>query len=201
MTQVVSLRLGDLELDLAASPEAPPVLAGLRLGGRTLIESVSGRARLPLVELQTCGRGREGTAGKRHVDGPAGREQRYVSHTLTRSSQGDRLEVLSRGGDGLEVRPTIISRGGIPVLRLVHEVRNGSQTTIELEHVSSFAASGMLARQGGWEPVALWTSTNPWSGEGRWHSSTLEQAGLVDVGMVDFGQVGTKNRVARTSTG
>jgi alpha-galactosidase len=200
MTQSESLRLGDLELELATSRDAPPALAALRLGGRTLIESASGRVRLPLVELQTDGHGREGSAGKRHVDGPAGRALRYVSHHVMRSSHGDRLEVLSRG-DGLEVTSTLTVRDGIPVLRLVHEVQNIGDSTIELQHVSSFAASGVLARHGDWESVALWTAANPWSGEGRWRTGTLEESGLVDVGMVAFGQVGTKNRIERTSTG
>jgi pimeloyl-ACP methyl ester carboxylesterase len=78
----------------------------------------------------------------------------------------------------------------VPVLRAWAEV-TAREAPVVLEHVSSFAAGGLWGRaEPGWaEEVSLWTAANPWSGEFRWSRATLAQHGLVDVGMVAFGQM------------
>jgi len=80
-----------------------------------------------------------------------------------------------------------------------------AEAEIVLEHVSSFAMTGVAAALGAaedWEHrVSLWSARNPWSGEHRWSGHTLGDLGLYDVGMTRYGQTGTKNRVALTSAG
>lgn len=80
-----------------------------------------------------------------------------------------------------------------------------AEADVVLEHVSSFAMTGVAAALGAaqdWEHrIELWSARNPWSGEHRWSRQVLGDLGLVDVGMTRFGQTGTKNRVALTSAG
>ncbi|MET9242534.1 glycoside hydrolase family 36 protein [Nonomuraea sp. NPDC003709] len=174
----------DLVLDLTAG--APPRL--LAIGPFR----GNGRSALPVVQIEVTGRGRSGTSGKRHVDGL---KLRYESHR----AEDERLTIHS-GGDGVSVTTVFQAVG--PVLEQVIEqvvgqvVRCWSTVTatdeLVLEHVSSFAFAGLP-----WD-LTVWSARNPWSGEFRWSGRPLE---LHDVGMTRFGQTGTKNRVALTSTG
>ncbi|MEU1184584.1 alpha-galactosidase [Streptomyces sp. NPDC005820] len=171
------------------------------------------RCALPLVEVQAAGGGRVGTSGKRHVDGAAAQALRYAGHEEVRERAaggcgGDLLTLrvhLADESTGLRVTAVCRVREGLPVLRAEAQVKNTGDAPLTLEYVSSFALSH-LARELGdgrrWEDgLALWTAANPWSGEFRWSRATLAERGLYDVGMVAFGQTGSKNRVALTSTG
>ncbi|TDT97475.1 alpha-galactosidase [Streptomyces sp. 846.5] len=162
------------------------------------------RAAVPLVEIQTAGSGRVGTSGKRHVDGAAARAQRLLDTEEVKEAGLRRLLVRSSDPDtGLSVVVTLTLFDGIPALRVESELLNTGLRPLTLEYVSSAALSG-LARDipGRWEQgLTWWTAANPWSGECRWTGSTLAEAGVYDVGMTAFGQTGSKNRVALTSTG
>ncbi len=133
------------------------------------------------VQVEVVGSGRRGTAGQRHVDGL-------------------RLDADGRG-EGLRVEVHRERCGR--VLRCWTTVT--AETDIVLEHVSSFAMTGVAAALGAdrdWEHlVSLWSARMPWSGEHRWSGRALGDLGLHDVGMTRFGQTGTKNRVALTATG
>ncbi|MEV0399603.1 alpha-galactosidase [Actinoallomurus sp. NPDC050550] len=166
---------------------------GVRLAG---INRPS-RAALPLVEIELAGHGRAGTAGGRHVDGQVSRRLRPVGH-----DKGDgTLSVRMRDPEtGLRVVAHYELRG--QVLRSWTELTAEQEVTVE--HVSSFVCSGVATTLGVrvWErELELWTAHNPWSGEYRWSGSFLAELGLYDVGMVRFGQTGTKNRLSRTGTG
>ncbi|GAA4629606.1 hypothetical protein GCM10023196_051610 [Actinoallomurus vinaceus] len=166
---------------------------GVRLAG---INRPS-RAALPLVEIELTGHGRTGTAGGRHVDGLASRRLRWVGHE---EGEGT-LAIRMRDPDtGLRVVARYELRGA--VLRASAELTAEREVTVE--HVSSFVCSGIATALGtlDWErELELWTAHNPWSGEYRWSGAPLGRLGLYDVGMVRFGQTGTKNRLSRTGTG
>ncbi|MCG5218053.1 glycoside hydrolase family 36 protein [Streptosporangium sp. KLBMP 9127] len=157
--------------------DGPPRL--LAIGGLACDD----RAALPVVEIEVTGIGRSGTAGNRHVDGV---RLRHEAHEAT----GDQLEIRARG-DGLRVSTYYEAKGDV--------VRCWSRVTAErdltLDHVSSFAFAGLS------HSCRSWTASNPWSGEFRWSGGTLQDLGLPDVGMTRYGQTGTKNRLALTSTG
>ncbi|MGW1675638.1 glycoside hydrolase family 36 protein [Streptomyces sp. NPDC002324] len=165
---------------------------------------------LPLVEVQTAGSGRLGTSGKRHVDGAAAHALHYTGHEEDheRGSGADLRTLRVHMADettGLRVTAVCTVREGLPVLRTEAYVENTGDRPLTLEYVSSFALSN-LARHlddgQNWEDgLALWVAANPWSGEFRWSRATLAKRGLYDVGMVPFGQTGSKNRIALTSTG
>lgn len=168
------------------------------------------RRALPLVEVQTTGTGRLGTSGKRHVDGAASRNLRYAGHEEAVDGEGGVRTLYVRMVDessGLRVTAVNTLRSGVPVLAAEAFVENTGDGPLTLEYVSSFVLSNLARRldpdEGDhWEDgLSLWLAANPWSGEFRWSRATLAGRGLYDVGMVPFGQTGSKNRIAVTSTG
>ncbi|KUO05541.1 alpha-galactosidase [Streptomyces caeruleatus] len=164
------------------------------------------RGALPLVETQTTGSGRLGTSGKRHVDGALARGLRYSEHEESRAGDVATLRVRQvEAATGLRVTASYTLRDGIPVLGCEVLVENTGDRPVTLEYVSSFALAHLargLPDGVRWEDaLSLWLAANPWSGEFRWSRATLAERGLYDVGMVRFGQTGSKNRIAVTSTG
>ncbi|USQ86189.1 alpha-galactosidase [Streptomyces phaeoluteigriseus] len=163
---------------------------------------------LPLVEIQTTDTGRLGTSGKRHVDGAVTRRLRYVTHDDDHDpATGARtLRVrLADGVSGLRVTAVYRLHGDSPVLHAEALVENAGDRTQALEYVSSLVLANLAHRLPSgrsWEDgLSLWTAANPWSGEFRWTRATLAERGLYDVGMVAYGQTGSKNRVSLTSSG
>ncbi|WP_105970048.1 glycoside hydrolase family 36 protein [Streptomyces geranii] len=219
------LRWGSDELSLLVSldPAGPARLlavgeaAGLPDPEREpeLCARLASRA-LPLVEVQTAGGGRLGTSGKRHVDGALSRGLRCTGYEEA-DDGGDRDEGGGGGvvrtlkvrmaDDATGVRVTALYRlhGAVPVLHAEAYVENGGDAPVTLEYVSSLTLANLARRLPAgarWEDgLSLWLAANPWSGEFRWSRATLAERGLYDVGMVAYGQTGSKNRVAVTSTG
>ncbi|AXG82103.1 glycoside hydrolase family 36 protein [Streptomyces paludis] len=174
---------------------------GADLVPRLAVNAAPGRAALPLVEVELAGQGRSGTSGKRHVDGAVSRRLRYDGH----DADGERLTVRTRDPEtGLRAATHFRRTGTLPTVSTWTELTAGDRTA-DIENVSSLVLSGvaaLLGAPGRWErDVRLWTADNPWSGEYRWQGVPLGAAGLIDTGMTRFGQTGSKNRVARTSTG
>ncbi|MFI7343161.1 alpha-galactosidase [Streptomyces sp. NPDC050085] len=183
-----------LTLHFAHGPDAPPRLLGLNTAS-------AGAAALPLVEIEVTGHGRSGTSGKRHVDSLASRRLRYESHEA-----GEDLLTVRMRDQATDLRVAAHYRltPGLPVVTAWAEVTAGARE-VRIEQVTSFVLAGVagaLGAAGRWEnDVLLWSGDNPWSGEYRWKGVPLGEAGLVDVGMTRFGQTGSKNRAALTSSG
>ncbi|MEV8539651.1 glycoside hydrolase family 36 protein [Streptomyces sp. NPDC051572] len=161
---------------------------------------------LPLVEIQTTDGGRLGTSGKRHVDGAVSRGLRCTGHEEHDDAGVRTLRVRMADEDsGLRATAVYTLREDAPVLHAEAYVENGGDHPATLEYVSSFTLSNLarhLPEGERWEDgLALWLAANPWSGEFRWSRATLAERGLFDVGMVRYGQSGSKNRVSVTSTG
>ncbi|MFJ6853560.1 alpha-galactosidase [Streptomyces sp. NPDC091271] len=184
-----------LTLHFSTDPDGPVRLTGVN--GTT-----TGRAALPLVEIELAGHGRAGTSGTRHVDGAVSRRMRYTGHAST----SRRLTVhMADPVSGLRtaVHYRLPESDDLPVLTAWAEVTAGEQD-VRVESVSTLVLSGLGAVLGAsrWErDIESWTADNPWSGEYRWRGEPLAEAGLIDTGMTRYGQTGTKNRVALTSTG
>ncbi|GAB3164971.1 hypothetical protein GCM10027059_21940 [Myceligenerans halotolerans] len=168
--------------------EPHPDLPGLR------------RSALPVLEVAVLGDGRSGTSGKRHVDGAAAQRLRLTGHRERRTGQVTLLELdLAEDATGLRATVTYEAADGVPVVR--SRARITADRPAVLDHATTGALGG-LGHRARWEnDLAVWEAANPWSGEFRWHRATLAERGLIDVGMVRHGQVGSKNRVTLTSTG
>ncbi|NEB02893.1 alpha-galactosidase [Streptomyces sp. SID13726] len=212
------LRWGNDELSLliAHDPAQPPRL--LAVGETSALPDPErepdlcarlARSALPLVEIQATGSGRLGTSGKRHVDGAVARDLRYAGHEERREGGASTLLVhlsdATTTATGLRATVSYTLRDRVPVLHTEVRVENTGDGPITLEYVSSLTLANfarLLPEGTRWEDgLSLWLAANPWSGEFRWSRATLGARGLYDVGMVRFGQTGSKNRIAVTSTG
>ncbi|MFG2940713.1 hypothetical protein [Streptomyces sp. NPDC048282] len=112
---------------------------------------------------------------------------------------------MAHGTTGLEVTAVYRLRTGVPVLRYEALLENAGRAPVTLEYVSSLTHSSLARRLPDGtrreDGLSLWLAANPWSGEFRWSRAALAERGLYDVGMVTYGQTGSKNRIAVTSTG
>lgn len=155
---------------------------------------------LPVLEAALVGEGRAGTSGKRHVDGALAQRMRLVGTARRRTGSVHVLELrLADPTSGVRATVHLELDDGVPVLRSWAEL--SSDAPVVLDYVSTTVVSG-LGHGARWEDeLAVWEAANPWSGEFRWRRSTLAERGLYDVGMVRYGQVGSKNRISLTSTG
>ncbi|MGO4587405.1 glycoside hydrolase family 36 protein [Paenarthrobacter sp. 2TAF44] len=159
------------------------------------------RSSLPIVEIALAGDGRHGTAGKRHVDGAAAQRLRLIEVRESETHGVARLCLLARDPEtGLEATVYYELAPGSSVLRCWTELRAGA-SAVGLEYVSSLVLSGLGHSRDWEEGMGLWQAANPWSGEFRWRRASLAERGLYNVGMVEYEQVGSKNRIALTSTG
>ena len=82
--------------------------------------------------------------------------------------------------EGVRVEPRHERHGRV----LRSRVTVTAEDDVVLEHVSSFAMTGVAAALGAaedWEHrIELWSARNPWSGEHRWSGRALGDLGLVD---------------------
>ncbi|GAA4690223.1 alpha-galactosidase [Promicromonospora umidemergens] len=187
---------------VAHGPHTAPRLVALWHTGEARPD-VDGQRRsaLPVLEVAVLGDGRSGTSGKRHVDGAAAQRMRLTGTEQDTDEGGVRhLRLcLADPESGLRAVVHYEVAVGIPVLRTWAELT--SDRELVLDHVTTGVVAG-LGHAARWEhELAVWEAANPWSGEFRWRRSTLAERGLYDVGMVRFGQVGSKNRISLTSTG
>lgn len=211
-TGLTTLSWGNEQLTVYVSvgPDDAPRLLGLALPGDPA--PFVRRSALPLVDISLAGEGRIGTAGKRHIDGASSQRLRLIwdkqddgaipGHALTETRlEGPWWQLATADtANGLEVVTTLSLPGNGAVLRIDNTL-HATTTPVTVEHASSLILGGLAAGTNWEDDMMLWSAANPWSGEFRWKKATLGDSGLFDVGMTRFNQVGTKNRVALTSTG
>lgn len=158
------------------------------------------RSALPVLEASLLGDGRRGTSGKRHVDGAVAQRLRLVGVDRERLGEVEHLHLhVAEEETGVRAVVHYEAADGVPALRTWAELTAAADAVVEHATTGVVAGLGHGAR---WEDeLALWEAANPWSGEFRWRRRTLAERGLIDVGMVRHGQVGSKNRASLTSTG
>jgi len=190
-----------LRVAIAHGPDTAPRLVALWHvdEGRPDLDALR-RSALPVLEVTVLGDGRHGTSGKRHVDGAAAQRLRLVGTDRERTADVEHLRLhVAEDETGLRAVVHYEAADGVPVLRSWAELTATAEAVVD--HATTGVVSG-LGHGARWEDeLAVWEAANPWSGEYRWRRSTLAERGLIDVGMVRFGQVGSKNRVSLTSTG
>lgn len=190
-----------LRLAITHGRSTPPRLVALWHAEEVVPDLAALRpSALPLLELAETGSGRQGTSGKRHVDGAAAQRLRLVDQAEERSGAVTTLRLeLAEDATGIRATVHLELADGVPALR--SWARITAERPCVLEHAATCAVAG-LGHGAQWEhELAVWEAVNPWSGEFRWRRRTLAERGLYDVGMHRFGQVGSKNRISLTSTG
>ncbi|MGX9901436.1 hypothetical protein ACW0JT_18905 [Arthrobacter sp. SA17] len=180
---------------------APRLLAIRHVRARARDFEALRHSSLPIVEIALAGHGRHGTAGKRHVDGAAAQRLRLTDSQESEANGVHRLALRATDHvSGVSATVHYELAAGSSVLRCWTDLQAGS-SAVGVEYVSSLTLSGLGHGQDWEDQLALWQAANPWSGEFRWRRASLAERGLYNVGMVEYGQVGSKNRIAATSTG
>ncbi|WP_042406523.1 alpha-galactosidase [Streptacidiphilus carbonis] len=131
---------------------------------------------VPLVEVVATGHGRD-WSGARSVDTAIGARMRHRSHLLDHRDGWDRLRVrLDDPVSGLEAQVELSTRADLPVLRSRVRLRNGGETALRIESVSTLTLGGLGAPA----DLDLYWADNDWLAELRWQRAPLREQ-LVDL--------------------
>lgn len=131
-----------------------------------------------LAELQGAGFDHNDHHGSKHTGCEPGLSLVYESHADTRNADGRKLEISQRYGD-LTVTSHLQFYDGASVVRSWTTLFNGGGEPFPLEHVSSFALTGLtggsaLPRD---EAGFVWIPHSTWYGEAQWKRYSLHEAG------------------------
>lgn len=131
-----------------------------------------------LLELHGTGCDIDDHHGSRYTYTSPAAQLRYVTHTLTETQEGQRLEIQQT--DGRLLVTTIYQfYSGLPVARCWNRVENKSSEPFTLEYLTSFASYGMSADTTSWEESCrLYIPHNTWHGEFQWRVNTVGELGL-----------------------
>ncbi|MDL9978744.1 glycoside hydrolase family 36 protein [Microbacterium sp. ASV49] len=176
------------------------VVVGLDVAGREP-DDIPPRVATPPAEVLVAG-GRL-PQGQRHVALGTTLELEYVSHDVTSSSTGSRLELVQRTPAGIVLHSTFTTFGELPVVRVQQTVRNESDRAVTLEHVSSLTLNGFARfRDADWRDRArLRIPHNTLLAEFNWTEHSLPSLGIVDVGFTEDGVHSSKSRISVSSIG
>lgn len=149
-----------------------------------------------LVELQGAGFNQNDHHGAKHTGTQPGSLLRYTRHSDTRNPFGRKLKV-EQAHFGLIVTSHVQFYDGIRVVRCWTTLHNDSQEAFPLEHLSSFALTGLskVAPSPRDEKGFVWLAHNTWFGEAQWKRYSLHELGYDAVN--DF----SMKRVACSSVG
>ncbi len=186
-------RFGAGEVVLLVSADGPVRLVAVDTapGGDHPVEPTHA---VPLVELSLGPDGRIGSSpGAQHRRYSASSRLRPVGVERTADGGVDTLVVRQRDeSTGLTVSTRLEHRSGAAAFRTDTTVVNGGPRPVTLHHLSTFALAGFTSVDGTAPTMAddprrllLTTARNAWFAEFRWRTTSLEEAGIVDIGPLD----------------
>ncbi len=127
-------------------------------------------------EIHVSGGNQDDHHGAKHSGSSGIFTLHYVSHTLTRNADGQKLEVTLADG---QLRSVLHWQfyDGIPAVRSWTVVENVSQAPVGLEYVASFSLMGLEAGTPD-EDLRVLIPHNAWLREVNWKEYTLHDLGL-----------------------
>jgi len=194
-TDVTTLRLGTVEVDIASDSDHPVSLLAVRPAGTGVpAERGDGTA---LVEVGLLGDGHMTPQSSRHDLLATMGRLRPLSIDPTGPSSARVVQVDP--ATGLEVTVELDADPEAPALRWRTTAANTGAETVTLGYLSSAAVAGVgevAGRHPCLDPGAiLHVPRNAWTAEARWHATPLAVSGLVHVGSWPRG--GTSSRAPR----
>lgn len=200
MSDIIEWGNSAVTLRIALDGEGRAVIVGLDLTG-TAPDDIPARIATTPSEVLVAG-GRLPTA-QRHIALGTSLELRYVSHEIATTLAGSTLELVQRARSGIRLRTTFTTYGELPVIRVLQEVTNDSETPVTLEHLSSLTLNGFVRfRDADWrERTRLRIPHNTFYAEFNWTEHTLPSLGIVDVGFAETGDHSSKSRICVSNVG
>jgi alpha-galactosidase len=186
----ITWRFGAGEVRLLATGDAPVRLVSVQLGDAApwpedLLHAV------PLVELALGAEGRQGASP--HAQHRLYRPSERLRHVRHEAADVDGMHVLvveQRDPDtGIVATTHLEHRPGANAIRVTTHLRNTGDAPVTIRYVSSFTLAGFVDQQiiDAPERLRLHHARNAWDAEFRWRSTTLEEAGVVDIGRIGLG--------------
>ncbi|MGI5128168.1 glycoside hydrolase family 36 protein [Pseudonocardia sp. CA-107938] len=190
-TDRITWRFGAGAVRLLAGADAPVRLVSVQPGDDAAEWPTDLVHTVPLVELGLGTEGRKGASPhaqhRRYL--PSSR-LRHVSHEATSSGGVDVLTVEQQDPEtGVVVTTRLEHRPGASAFRATTHLRNGGGAAVAVRYVSSFTLAGFADQDIIDAPkrLQLHHARNAWDAEFRWHRTTLEDAGVVDIGRIGEG--------------
>lgn len=201
----IDWRFGAGEVRLVVTDDAPVRLVGVVADAQADWAEEDLEHAVPLVELSVDAEGRDGASpsGQHRRYAPASR-LRHVAHAETEEDGVGVLTVLQRDPrTGLEVTTRLEHRRGADAFRAATTVTNRGDAPVVLRYVSTMTLAGFADAPIAEVPerLELTTARNAWFAEFRWRTTTLEQAGIVDIGPVGTGNDSSLGHAGARGTG
>lgn len=177
---------GSGELRLVHSPDRPVMLVRVEPSNSRAASDQDAAHAVPLVELALAGEGRTtASPNAQHRHYAASARLRFV-HADERDEAGVALLTVVQQDpvSGVEVSSRFEHRPGATAFRATTSVTNSGEATVAVTFVSTLNFGGFIDAPISAAPARLMLShaRNAWLAEFRWHTTTLEQAGIVDIG-------------------
>ena len=179
------------EVRLAATDDAPVRLVSVQLADDPAAWPDDLLHAVPLVELALGAEGRQGAS-------PHAQHRRYrpsgrLRHTRHEAVHADGIDVLTveqhDPETGIVATTRLEHRPGATAFRATTHLRNTGGAPVTVRHVSSFTLAGFTDQNilDAPERLQLHHARNAWDAEFRWRRTTLEDAGVVDIGRIGVG--------------
>jgi alpha-galactosidase len=187
----ITWRFGAGEIRLVAAADAPVRVVSVQLADDPAPWPADLVHAVPLVELALGAEGRQGASPHaQHRRYRPSSRLRLVLHEATQVDGIDVLTVEQRDPEtGIVATTRFEHRPGAAVFRATTHLRNGGAAPVTVRYVSSCTLAGFADQDilDAPERLQLHHARNAWDAEFRWRRTTLEDAGVVDIGRVGEG--------------
>jgi alpha-galactosidase len=187
----ITWRFGAGEVRLAVTEDAPVRLVSVQLADDAAPLPEDLLHAVPLVELALGAEGRQGASP--HAQHRRYRPSNRLRYTRHESSHTDVVDVLTVEQQdpetGMVATTRLEHRPGAVAFRATTHLANAGGAPVAVRYVSSFTLAGFADQNiiDAPERLQLHHARNAWDAEFRWRRTTLEDAGVVDIGRIGVG--------------